>query len=367
MPKVIDISYSPTTEIFPMRVLPSGSFLRSLVVVTLCFVGTVATVSATRFSGDPTVEAAVADLRASYRRPAPRPAPTGVEMQRTALGKRLFFDPRLSGKGDLTCASCHDPRRGWTDATPTAHGTGGQVLARRTPTLFDLRDAPLLFWDGRAESLEAQALMPVTSPKEMNLPVEVLRQRLASFAQYRPLTRGAFGDSVLSPERAAGAIAAFERTISSPQSAFDRWTNGDASALSSEAKRGLLLFTGKARCSACHSSWRFTDDGFHDIGVITDDRGRGAILTDIDAVQFAFKTPTLRGVVNRGPYMHNGSEKDLASVIAFYNAGGRVKRPSVSDDVRPLNLTTAEQRQLLAFLNSLGDARAAPRAFTSPD
>jgi cytochrome c peroxidase len=338
---------------------------RALVVVVACFVGTAVTVQGLDLTGDPAVEAEVAALRTQFRRPAPRAAVSGTEAHRVGLGRDLFFDTRLSGKGDLSCGSCHDPRFGWTDTTPTAIGTGGKVLGRRTPTLFDLADAPLLFWDGRAESLEDQAMMPVKNPGEMNLDIEVLRGRLAGSPQYRAPTAAAFGDSLLTPERAAVAIAAFERTISSPMSAFDRWTQGESNAISDEAKRGLLLFTGKAKCSACHSGWRFTDDGFHDIGLVTQDRGRGAILTDIDAVQYAFKTPTLRGVVNRGPYLHDGSEKDLTSVIAFYNAGGRAQRPSVSAEIKPLQLSRREQQQLLAFLTTLGDARAVAGTHTT--
>ncbi len=330
----------------------------------LLLVGAVTTARGAGFLGDPALEAAAATVRDAFRRPPAPPAPSAGEQRRIALGQQLFFDTRLSGKGDLSCGSCHDPRTGWTDTLPTAVGTGGQVLGRRTQTLYDLATASAFFWDGRAETLEDQAMGPVQSPGEMNLPLEVLQARLAASPEYRAASFVSFGDSLLTPARAAQAIAAFERTISSPRSAFDRWTEGAGDAISDDAKRGFLLFTGKARCSACHSGWRFTDDSFHDIGTVTADRGRGAILEAIDAVQFAFKTPTLRGIVGRGPYMHDGSERDLAAVVAFYNAGGRVQRPSHSAEIRPLQLTAAEQRQLVAFLHTLGDARS-PQALDS--
>lgn len=324
--------------------------------------GIVLTTAADHPHGDPSLEQAISPLRASLRRVRPAPPASPREAQRVALGRQLFFDTLLSGRGDLSCASCHDPRNGWTDTLRTARGTGGTILSRRTPTLFDLGTAAAFFWDGRAESLEQQAMGPVTSIGEMNLPIEELQRRLAASANYRAASFAIHADSILTPDRAAEALAAFERTIASPESAFDRWTDGDVNAIGDDAKRGLLLFTGKGRCASCHSGWRFTDDSFHDIGTVTDDRGRGAILEGIDLAQYAFKTPTLRGVVNRGPYLHNGSEPDLASVVRLYNDGGRVRRPSLSEEIRPLGLTNAEQRDLLAFLNTLGDARAAGAA-----
>jgi cytochrome c peroxidase len=318
--------------------------------------------------GDPeaaALETAVAPLRDKLRRPAPSSAPSRVERERIALGRALFFDSTLSGKRDLSCASCHDPNTGWTDTLSTARGTGGKVLGRRTQTLFDLAEGAAFFWDGRAGTLEEQALGPVQSPDEMNLPLPELRVRLAVSRRYQELAQAAFGEPVLSTDRAAEAIAAFERTIQSPRSAFDRWADGDVRAISDDAKRGLLLFTGKANCATCHSGWRFTDDSFHDIGTTTADRGRGGVLEEIEAVQYAFKTPTLRGIVGRGPYLHDGSSSDLADVIALYNEGGRVKRPSLSGEIRPLGLSAPERAQLLAFLQTLGDARQSASASTS--
>lgn len=303
------------------------------------------------------LERSVAPLRVKYRRPAPAAAPTAQEAALIALGRDLFFDRQLSSKRDLSCGSCHDPAFGWTDTLPTARGTGGTVGGRRTQTLFEIGGAAAMFWDGRAETLEQQALMPVAAPGEMNMPIEQLRERLLMLEYYRARATSVFGDSVLTPERVAQAIARFERTIHAAPSPFDRWTAGQPTAISDDAKRGLLLFDGKAGCAACHSGWRLTDDSFHDIGTQTTDKGRGAVLEGIDAVQYAFKTPTLRGVAGRAPYLHNGSERDLESVVALYNAGGRVARPSLSPNVHPLGLSADEQRQIVAFLRTLGNAR----------
>jgi cytochrome c peroxidase len=312
-----------------------------------------------------TLESQVAPLRESLRRPGTHPVPSRVERERIALGRTLFFDPQLSGKHDLSCASCHNPATGWTDTLPTAIGTGGKVLGRRTQTLYDLADGAAFFWDGRASTLEEQALLPVQSPDEMNLTLDELRGRLAIDREYQRLAQAAFGEAVLTTDRAAEAIAAFERTISSPHSAFDRWAAGDVRAISDDAKRGLLLFTGKANCASCHSGWRFTDDSFHDIGTRTVDRGRGGVLEDIEAIQYAFKTPTLRGIVGRTPYLHDGSLTELADVIALYNVGGLEQRPSLSHEIKPLGLTAAEQSQLVAFLRTLGDSRAASSAHST--
>lgn len=321
------------------------------------------TVAAAEHEGGHDLERSVAPLRQKYRRPA-TPTPTPTEARLIAFGRDLFFDKELSSKRDLACGSCHDPATGWTDTTPTARGTGGIVGGRRTQTLFEIGGAAALFWDGRAETLEQQALMPVAAPGEMNMPIEQLRERLLMLAYYRARTAAAFGDSVLTPERVATAIASFERTIHAGPSPFDRWTAGQPGAMTDDAKRGLLLFEGKAGCANCHSGWRLTDDSFHDIGTRTTDKGRGAVLEGIDAVQYAFKTPTLRGIVGRGPYLHDGSEADLASVVALYNDGGRVVRPSRSPLIKPLGLTAVEQAQLVAFLQALGEART-PRAPTT--
>ena len=294
------------------------------------------------------------NVRAEYRRPAapPHPEDNRPSAARVALGKALFFDTRLSGSKDISCATCHRPDRAWGDGRPTAIGTGGQVLGRRTPTVLNTAWAEAFFWDGRAATLEEQALGPIQAAPEMNMGLDSLMARLRAVPGYRALFRNAYGGEP-SPELVGKAIAAFERTIVSGTAPFDRWIAGDERAISESAKRGFAVFTGRGACAQCHSGWRLTDDSFHDIGVAGADSGRAKVLPGIAPMEFAFKTPTLRNVVERAPYMHAGTEETLEAVIELYDRGGRVKRPSLSPLITPLGLSAAEKRDLVAFLRTL--------------
>jgi cytochrome c peroxidase len=294
-------------------------------------------------------------LKAEYRRPAavPHPPDNAPSEARVSLGRTLFFDPRLSGSGVVSCATCHNPGLSWADGLERAVGHGMKPLARRTPTILNLAWAGALFWDGRASSLEEQALGPIASPDEMNLPLETLVPKLQAIPEYAAQFEAAYPGEGIRTATIAKAIASFERTIVSGTAPFDAWIEGDEHAISAEAKRGFELFNGKARCATCHGGWRFTDDSFHDIGVTGDDRGRGAVLENIEVLQFAFKTPTLRNVDRRAPYMHDGSEKELEDTIALYDQGGRVRRPSLSREIVPLELSDEESRQLVAFMRTL--------------
>lgn len=291
----------------------------------------------------------------AYRRPAgpPYPPDNAHTPEREELGRTLFFDPRLSGSGWISCATCHNPALDWGDGLPRALGHGMRVLGRRTPTILNLGWAEALFWDGRAETLEEQALGPIAAAGEMNLPLDRLEARLRAIPGYRPLFDRAYPDEPIGPPTVAKALATFERTVASGEAPFDRWAAGDPEAIPAAAARGFGLFVGKANCAACHSSWRFTDDSFHDIGLPGDDPGRGAVLPDIEVSQFAFKTPTLRNADRRGPYMHDGSVPTLEAVVDHYDRGGRVARPGRSREVRPLGLTGPEKADLLAFLHTL--------------
>lgn len=290
-----------------------------------------------------------------YRRPAgvPHPEDNAPSAAREQLGRTLFFDPRLSGSGWISCASCHNPGFAWGDGLPRAIGHGMQELGRRTPTILNLAWAPALFWDGRAESLEEQALGPIQAAGEMNLTLDEMVRRLQSIRGYRALFERAYPGEPIAPETVAKAIASFERTVVSATAPFDRWIAGDTAAMSASAQRGFVLFNEKARCSTCHSGWRFTDDGFYDIGVAGHDMGRGVVTPKIDLSHFAFKTPTLRNVSQRAPYLHDGSVTTLAAVIELYNRGGNVHRPSLSPEIKPLDLTDGEQQDLVAFLETL--------------
>jgi cytochrome c peroxidase len=300
-------------------------------------------------------EAELALLKDKYRRPAaiPHPEDNLPSAARVELGRMLFFDPRLSGSGVVACATCHNPGFAWADGLERAVGHAMKPLPRRTPTILNLAWAEALFWDGRAGTLEEQALGPIASPDEMNLPLDALVPKLTAIPEYAAMFEAAYPGEGIAVATIAKAIATFERTIVSGDAPFDRWIAGDESAIGADAVRGFVLFNGKARCATCHEGWRFTDDSFHDIGVPGDDRGRGAVLEGIDAVQYAFKTPTLRNVAERAPYMHDGSEPALEDTIALYDEGGRVRRQSLSREIKPLDLSAEESRQLVSFLHTL--------------
>jgi cytochrome c peroxidase len=292
--------------------------------------------------------------KAKYTRPRSIPFPSGNQFsqEREILGRTLFFDPRLSGSGVISCATCHNPGFSWGDALPKGIGQGMKELRRRTPTILNTGWADLLFWDGRAESLEEQALDPVASPAEMDQPLDKMAAMLANIPGYRTMFNRAYPGEEIAPKTVAQAIATFERTIVSGQAPFDKWVAGQESAISGAAKRGFDLFNTKAGCQKCHGEWNFTDNGFHDIGVAGNDRGRGAVLP-LEAMQHAFKTPTLRNVDRRGPYMHDGSEASLENVVDLYDQGGREKRPSLAPEVGPLHLTAQEKADLTMFLRTL--------------
>lgn len=292
---------------------------------------------------------------AQYSRPAdvPFPKDNAYTPAREKLGRTLFFDPRLSGSNWISCASCHNPGFSWGDGLPRAIGHGMQVLGRRTPTILNLAWADAVFWDGRADSLEAQALGPIQAPGEMNQSVGDLAKKLNAIEGYRSLFAAAYPGEPIAPETVAKAIATFERGVVSTPAPFDLWVMGDDTAMSDDAQKGFVLFNTTARCAKCHSGWRFTNDSFHDIGIPGQDTGRGALLKEIDVMQHAFKTPTLRDVNRRGPYMHDGSVATLEEVVELYDRGGMERRPSLSPDMQSLRLTAVEKRQLLAFLHTL--------------
>jgi cytochrome c peroxidase len=299
-------------------------------------------------------DASIASLKEEYRRPAAIPFPKDNPYTATKvdLGKKLFFDTRLSAANVLSCASCHNPAYSWGDGQPRGVGHGMKQLGRRSPSIVNAAFGEIFMWDGRAASLEEQALGPIKTDVEMNLPIDQLMDRLKGISEYGPLFQAAFPREGIAPGAIAKAIATFERTVVSGRAPFDAWINGDEKAISDSAKNGFALFNTKARCTACHSGWNFTDDSFHDIGLRDEDIGRGKFLPDIPKMQHAFKTPGLREVARRGPYMHDGSVPTLKTVVDLYGQGG-VDRPSRSEDIRPLKLTDQEKTDLVSFLNTL--------------
>ena len=297
----------------------------------------------------------LAELKAAYKRPKSIPfsASNPYSPQKVALGKLLYFDTRLSGSNLLSCASCHNPGFGWGDGQPLGIGQGMQVLPRRTPTILNGAWGELFFWDGRADSLEQQALGPIQGAGEMNQNLDALVQELSKIEGYRKRFDEAFPGEGITGPNITKAIATYERTIISSRAPFDDWIDGNEGAISASAKRGFVLFNTKARCAQCHNSWRFTDDSFHDIGLPdVSDPGRAKQLPDIEKMQHAFKTPGLRDIGRRAPYMHNGSMATLEEVVDHYIHGG-VQRPSLSEEMKPIALSDAERTDLLEFLHAL--------------
>lgn len=310
----------------------------------------------------------LAALKAEFRRPAepaPEPADNPTSAAKVRLGWTLFQDRRLSGDGSLACVDCHQPERDWQDGRPRALGAGGHALRRRTPSLHDVAWGETFFWDGRASSLEAQAVVPIEAPDEMNQTMAALVEQLRGIQFYEGLFAEAFPDTPTVTKDSMGkALAAFERTIASGETPFDRWVDGDETAIGPAAARGFALFNGKANCAACHMGWRLTDDGFHDTGLPdTGDPGRGPVIA-VPMLANAFKTPALRNVARRPPYMHDGSLATLRAVVDHY-ADGIVARPTLSDDLKRITLSDAERADLVAFLETLSDAEK-PDARWSP-
>lgn len=306
----------------------------------------------------------VAGVMAAQDQPAPRanpalplvtvPADNPQTEAKVALGAQLFFDPRLSADGTISCATCHDPDKAWANHDPVDTGIEGRRGTRNSGTILDAAYMDFQFWDGRARTLEEQALGPIHNPAEMGETLENVVRKLDAIEGYRQQFDVVFGTGVTT-DGIAKAIAAFERSVLSGPSPYDRYLAGDKSAMSAEAIRGLRIFNGKAKCKTCHGGPMLSDQGFHNIGVGMDrprpDIGREAV-TNEPKDRGRFKTPTLRNVALTWPYMHDGSETTLADVVAFYNRGG-LPNPNLDIFVMPLELTGDEQKDLVAFFEAL--------------
>ncbi len=286
----------------------------------------------------------------------PLPADNLQTAAKVELGRRLFFETLLSYDRKVSCATCHDPARGFADGRSLGIGFAGKALGRNSPTVLNAAFNNLQFWDGRASSLEEQAAGPIMAAAEMHMSSEreVVR-RLSNLSQYRSAFQEVFGGPP-SLKAVARAIAAFERTLVTRDCAFDRYAAGNKGALSDPQKRGLLLFVGKAGCTQCHLGRNFTDDKFYRIGLPTSRRDAGRFaVTRVEEDRGAFKTPSLRNVALTAPYMHDGSVPTLEQVVDLYDRGGDV-REGLSDRILPLELTTPEKADLVAFLQSLTGA-----------
>ncbi len=286
--------------------------------------------------------------------------------ERAALGRLLFFDPVLSEAGTLSCAHCHQPTRAFTDGLGTARGRGGRPLPRNTPTLWNVAFKQRLMWDRRVGSLEEQALIPLLAADEMATDPERLVTRLAAIPEYRERFARAFASEALALSLAnvTRALAAFERTLVSQRSRFDRYAGGERAALTPAERRGLTLFRSlNTRCFECHRLPTFEAPLALGVGVPSPDPGVGGVSGE-PAERGLFGVPTLRNVALTAPYMHDGSLPTLAAVVDFYRRGGGhglgVPRDRIDSQVRPFEISDAEAAELVAFLGALSDESASP-------
>jgi len=297
--------------------------------------------------------------------PVPIPADNPPTADTIALGRRLYYDPVLSADGTISCASCHGPKTGFTDTHPVSLGVGGKTGTRHSPTVINSAYNSEQFWDGRAPSLEEQAKGPIANPVEMASTHTDVCKHLQADPKYVALFKQAWGTDKITIDLVVKSIASFERTVLCGNSAFDRFYYGhDKKALSVSAQRGLKLFTDpkKGNCAVCHSIGKdyalFTDNKYHNLGIGADTRGNMIDLgrfvqTKNEADWGAFKTPTLRNIANRSPYMHDGTFPTLKDALGHYIGGGNLN-PHLDKEIHALDFLTFDERDdILAFLDSL--------------
>ncbi|KIQ14416.1 cytochrome C peroxidase [Flavobacterium sp. MEB061] len=300
----------------------------------------------------------------------PYPDYNPYSKEKEALGKILFFDPRLSLSGQIACASCHNPELGWTDNLTRSFGHDRQTGKRNSMTILNSAYAKTLFWDGRAKSLEDQAQFPIGDPLEMNEKLTIAVDKIAKIKGYNALFTDAFGDKKVSLQRIQYAIATFERSINSPKSKFDNFISGKSEAFTDAQVKGLHLFRTKAQCINCHNTPYFSDNQFHNdgqtlFGTKNEDFGRYNVTKDVKDIG-KFRTPTLREVANTKPWMHHGHFPSLLDVVELYNGGnpspiqkkylGTARDsliPKVDPVLKKLNLNKEEISDLLAFIETL--------------
>jgi len=286
----------------------------------------------------------------------PVPADNPMTAEKVELGKMLYFDKRVSKDNTISCATCHDPAMGWAEREPVSEGINGQKGGRNSPSVINAAYATSQFWDGRAATLEEQAVGPVANPIEMGASMDVVVEKFSKIPEYEKRFQKVFGTGV-TEKGFAQAIAAFERTVLSGNSPYDRFKAGDESALSDAQKRGLKSFE-KAGCANCHTPPLFSDYDFYNAGVDAGkpkpDEGRKAV-TKKEEDTGAIRVPALREVANTAPYFHDGSAKTLADAVALMAAGGKdnAHRSSDFDPVREAKLTPADQKDLVEFLKAL--------------
>jgi cytochrome c peroxidase len=284
-----------------------------------------------------------------------------VTAEKIRLGRWLFFDGRLSADGTISCATCHRPANAFSEPTPTSTGIKGQVGDRKAPPVVNAAFViyPVYFWDGRAATLAEQAKGPIENPIEMGNTHDTAVETIADIEGYRRPFEQAFGDSEVTIDRIADAIAAYEATLFSGNSPWDRFQAGDDDAVSEQVMEGNKLFHNKAECNQCHLGFNFTDSKFHSLGIGWDldrkaykDEGRKKHTGKTEDLG-AFKTPSLRDVALHAPYMHDGSMKTLREVVEHYVKGGIPGAANLSSKVRKLELTEEEIDAIVAFMEAL--------------
>lgn len=284
------------------------------------------------------------------------PADNPLTAKKVELGRLLFFDKRLSKNDTIACASCHLPTKGFTDGMPVSTGINKLKGGRSAPVSINRVFSKGQFWDGRADTLEDQSIGPFVNPVEHGfINHDEMVEKMRKMLGYRKLFQEVFGREIVIAD-VGKAIASFQRTILSGNSAVDKFDlGGEEKALSESARRGFELFRGKARCTRCHSGFNFTDEKFHNLGIGWDtntvDLGRYMVTKNPEDIS-AFKTPTLREIGRTSPYMHDGRFRTLEEVVKFYNQGG-IKNPHQDNTVIPLELTEQEQQDVVALLKSL--------------
>ena len=295
----------------------------------------------------------------------PSPEDNKLTPERAALGKKLFFDPRLSGTGQSTCASCHFPERGWSDSYPKSIRFMGDVMTRASPSLVNLGYNTIFQWDGRSPTLEHQAVNGASPSGSMNAagkakPTDGIAN-IQKIPGYVELFAKAYPGEGVTPTTIGKAISSFERTVVSNNSPFDQWVRGKKDALTPQQVEGFRVFVdpAKGNCSACHAAPNFTDNGFHNLGLKSGadkepDVGRFR-QRPVALMKGAFKTPQLRDVAQSAPYFHDGSAATLEEVVEHYVAGGHVKT-NLSPLMNALSLSAEEKQALVAFMRGLSTA-----------
>lgn len=288
----------------------------------------------------------------------PYPEGNKPNKARVTLGKKLFFDPRLSRDGNMACATCHSPMLGWSDGLPTAKGFQSKVLDRASPTIINTAYNLIQMWDGRKKSLEDQAMGPMMANAEMNMDIPLLFKFLNNSSGYKEAFNNAYPGDPIDETTLAKAIASFERTVISNSSPFDDWLKGKKKAMNKRQVKGFKLFVNpeKGNCAVCHSGPNFTDNGFHNLGLASfgdknADLGRYS-EKPLRMMKGAFKTPTIRDVETTAPYFHDGSAKDLMAVVEHYVSGG-VVNTNLSPNFKKANLTDDEKKMLVEFMRAL--------------